>query len=298
MPRLFSAPTLLLLVTAAASTATAGDQVLQDEVSRADLAIFAMTEFDGDRAFPLAFQFPAHVRDESLFGVDVSHHQGEVDWSKLPPAKVRFAYVKATQGERFYDDQFDRNWRALSEMSARGSVLRGAYHFFSATGNPDTQAANFSDAVGRLSEYDMPACLDMEWDFRRENGRVVTDAAGKPVDSWAALTPKEIVDRSLRWLQIVEQRTSRKPIIYTNAHWWSSRIGDEGRRLQGYKFWMADYSTASLNRESPKIPEGHTAVLWQLSDRGRVSGVRGGFDTNKILLTPDKFYAEIGVKPR
>jgi lysozyme len=43
-------------------------------------------------------------------GIDVSHHQGQIDWDALAAHHVAFAYIKATEGETFNDPRFSRNW--------------------------------------------------------------------------------------------------------------------------------------------------------------------------------------------
>lgn len=49
------------------------------------------------------------VKQYSIHGIDVSHHQGEIDWKKLKEEKVQFAYIKATEGSGHVDDQFEDN---------------------------------------------------------------------------------------------------------------------------------------------------------------------------------------------
>jgi lysozyme len=47
-----------------------------------------------------------------VWGVDVSHHQGVVDWKALASEpRIHFAYLKATEGSAFVDQEFERNWR-------------------------------------------------------------------------------------------------------------------------------------------------------------------------------------------
>src|SRR5215831_10697695 len=59
-------------------------------------------------------------------GIDVSHHQGHIAWTKLPRQGVDFAYIKATEGSDHVDKRFSINWRAAHAAGVR----RGAYHFF------------------------------------------------------------------------------------------------------------------------------------------------------------------------
>jgi len=45
-----------------------------------------------------------------LFGIDVSHHQGTVNWPDVAKGGISFAYTKATEGSSFVDPLFDTNW--------------------------------------------------------------------------------------------------------------------------------------------------------------------------------------------
>ena len=66
-----------------------------------------------------------------VHGFDISHHQGQIDWSELQklqdsPFPVRFVFMKASEGGDFSDTAFVRNFDA----ARRYGFLRGAYHFF------------------------------------------------------------------------------------------------------------------------------------------------------------------------
>ncbi len=76
-------------------------------------------------------------------GIDVSHHQGTIDWKAVPREKCQFVYIKATEGGDFRDRNFVENWRG----SADAGLRRGAYHFFSLKTPGARQAANFIETV-------------------------------------------------------------------------------------------------------------------------------------------------------
>src|SRR5690349_7236247 len=60
------------------------------------------------------------------YGVDVSAHQGTIDWPTVAADGVSAAYLKATEGATFRDPAFAHNWQ-----QARAAGLQvGAYHFF------------------------------------------------------------------------------------------------------------------------------------------------------------------------
>ena len=50
-------------------------------------------------------------------GIDVSHYQGDIRWSRLPNAGVDFAYIKATEGGDYVDPNFATNW-----AGAKGAI--------------------------------------------------------------------------------------------------------------------------------------------------------------------------------
>ena len=71
----------------------------------------------------------AAAADEDIVeGIDVSHHQGEIDWTKVKNDGIVFAFMKATQGLRFVDPRFKLNWAATE----KAGIIRGAYHFLEA----------------------------------------------------------------------------------------------------------------------------------------------------------------------
>ena len=63
------------------------------------------------------------LREGERYGIDVSAHQGTIDWVRAARDGITFAYVKTTEGRDFTDERFDENWR-------EAGLDRGAYHFF------------------------------------------------------------------------------------------------------------------------------------------------------------------------
>jgi hypothetical protein len=59
-------------------------------------------------------------------GIDVSHHQGQIDWQAVGDSGIQFAYIKATEAEDYRDPQFSTNWREAQNSG----IARDAYHYF------------------------------------------------------------------------------------------------------------------------------------------------------------------------
>lgn len=225
-------------------------------------------------ALPLPFSFPGGARADSLFGVDVSHHnfdscRCQVDWSRAAGQKVVFAYIKATQGDGFVDSGFRDNWLGLSGQA----VHRGAYHFLTADKDPTAQAAHFVGIVrkaGGLKPGDMPPSLDIEWDIRFSGGKIILDAKGKPADAWSSVPAETIVANMKTWLAYVEKELGRVPVIYTSRAWWDGRVGSRTliSQFSRHKMWIADYSTSGRGTEKPADFDTHPSALWQFTDSG------------------------------
>ena len=53
----------------------------------------------------------AHVNARTVTGIDVSHHQGHIDWKKVAAADIDFVYVKATEGATYTIWQYTESGR-------------------------------------------------------------------------------------------------------------------------------------------------------------------------------------------
>jgi lysozyme len=91
-------------------------------------------------------------------GIDISHHQGAIDWVQLPGQGVDFVYIKATEGGDHRDARFAANWAD----AGRVGITRGAYHFFTLCRPGDEQAANFIATVPRDPAMLSPV-IDLEF---------------------------------------------------------------------------------------------------------------------------------------
>jgi lysozyme len=185
-----------------------------------------------------------------VHGIDVSHDQSDVNWTAVRAAGITFAFAKATEGMHDIDPRFTTNWPAM-----RGAgLVRGAYHFFTAAEDGAAQAAHFLATVS-LQPGDLPPVLDVE------------QASG--------VTPVELIARVRAWLSVVEQRTGRVPIIYTNHSFWNAQMDASFAR---YPLWVAEYGVTA-----PRLPEGWpTWTFWQHSEGGAVSGVTGPVDLSQF----------------
>lgn len=189
-----------------------------------------------------------------VHGVDVSHHQGRINWAEVDTMNVNgitidFAFLKATEGITRQDREFARNWKKTKDAG----ILRGAYHFFHPTRDAAEQAKNFINQV-KLEPGDLPPVLDIEVSNRRSK--------------------KVIVDGALKWCELIEEHYGIKPIIYTSPGFYNKYLADD---FEDYPLWIAHYY-----KEKPSISH-RKWQFWQHTDKAKINGITGGVDLNVFV---------------
>ena len=206
-------------------------------------------------------------------GVDVSHHNGEIDWAKLAGTGISFAFIKATDGSHGRDSMFKVNW---PKAKATG-LLIAAYHFLRPTSSPEAQGANFLDTlIDQPGAGQLRPVIDVEW----------STLPGKPHDQWLDISLSQRIDWISRYVRHIEQAIGKKPIFYTNISWWdpmthSASSGTGGVAFGDCPLWLADYKHPA----SPPLPAawvGAPKFIWQYSEKGQVAGVSGNCDLDRF----------------
>ncbi len=193
----------------------------------------------GYRYFDPGWRYDVH-------GVDVSHHQGSVDWSQLA-ADIDFAFIKATEGGDWTDSRFAENWMRAEEAG----IIRGAYHFFTLCRDGAEQAAHLiatvPDTPGAL-----PPAIDLEFGGNC-SARPSPDAFRAELDTF---------------LEMVEAHYQATPIVYTTPRFFGHYLSDEPPDVI---WWM---------RSPIWQPWGSPEwSFWQYFP-GRLQGVEGRVDRN------------------
>lgn len=197
----------------------------------------------GDQKYPEGYE---------IQGIDVSHYQGEIDWSQLRTAiinkcPVRFVIIKSTEGASLMDECFYDNF----EQARENGFIRGAYHFWSLKSSARDQAYFFLKKV-KLEEGDLPPVLDVETKRKEQ--------------------PTEEFQRDiLTWLHIVEDQYHVKPILYTNYKFKMQYLND--KRFDDYPYWISHYYVEEMAYKGEW-------KFWQHTDAGQLPGIDGYVDLN------------------
>lgn len=188
----------------------------------------------------------------NAYGIDVSKHQGEIDWTKVRTwndKKLQFVYVKATEGSTLRDKKYVYN---LLKAKQNGFKV-GSYHYFIPWADPDAQFEHF---LNRIEPYhqDLLPMIDLE------DRRYVSKT--------------EYLKRVRRFLQLCEDKFKRKPVLYSLQSFYNQNFSGE---FSDYKWVMARYS----NRP-PNLSDDHPWFLWQFTHQGVVDGIDNYVDVNVL----------------
>ena len=194
-------------------------------------------------------------------GIDISHYQGTVTWSKVKAAGKTFAFMKATEGSSYFDPTYTRNAAGAQSVG----IYHGAYHFARpSVGSAAAQASYYVAKAGGRTAFQTSGMLPPVLDLEATGGLSVSQ-----LRTWTA-----------NWLSSVENLTGRTPIVYCSPSFWESNLGNS-QAFHHYPLWIAHYTTGS-----PRVPGGWpTWTFWQNTSSGTVSGIAGRVDLNKFSGT-------------
>lgn len=189
----------------------------------------------------------------TVHGIDVSHHQGSINWELLRNSAtisnfpVAFVFIKATEGSDIVDSQFRKNFAEARKFG----IMRGAYHFYRTTTTAKQQAEHFIRNV-ELLPGDLPPVLDVEIHPQ-------------------GISTEDFRQGILEWMARVEQHYGVRPILYTYHSFRQQYMNDPVFDL--YPYWIAHYHVDSVRYKG-------SWAFWQHSDRGILPGIKEKVDLN------------------
>jgi GH25 family lysozyme M1 (1,4-beta-N-acetylmuramidase) len=209
-----------------------------------------------------------YVQDEfvtSYTGIDISRHNGEIDWEAVAADGIDFAMIRCgyrgySEGEIKDDDRFEENIKGATAAGIEVGVF-----FFS-------QAVSVSEAVEeadyvleKIAPYEItyPVVIDIE----------ITEADGdgdEPRQN--AVSGKVLTDAAAAFGETVSA-AGYTPMIYTNLRMAYLKL--DLRRLTGYDLWISEW------RDEEHDPSFYYDYqIWQYASDGEVDGIDGDVDLN------------------
>lgn len=200
-------------------------------------------------------------RDFPVKGIDISHHNGHIDFRRVAADSVDFVIIKATEGVTWRDSCLRRNYEGATAAGLRV----GFYHFFKFERGGVRQGRNFLSAV-----EDMPAQLPLVIDFESQGN--------PPTDYY-------LVVGRLRDMAAYLRRHGRRIMIYCN-------------HTEYEKYIRGNFDDVDLWLASGRIPnDNDRRHLWQHSHNGHVDGISRPVDINTFNGSRDEFEAWINQQP-
>lgn len=199
----------------------------------------------------------------SIPGIDVSSHQGTIDWKKVKEAGVQFAYIRC--GYRGYetglinkDETFDYN---ISQAKANG-IQVGVYFFSQAVSQKEAEEeAEFTLSCMKKYDIDLPVV----YDFEKPGGifaRTYTQS-------------KDVTTENAVLFCHIMQRKGYDAMIYNSTNLFEKLFNLE--YIQEFGTWVAHYNTPY-----PTYP--YTYQIWQYSDSGKIDGIDQAVDLDLMFI--------------
>jgi GH25 family lysozyme M1 (1,4-beta-N-acetylmuramidase) len=191
--------------------------------------------------------------DKTYFGVDISEHNGTVDWTELAKhidfAVLRIGWVG--NGKYKMDTEFAKNY----EAAKKAGVKLGAYvYMYSKTAENAEVGADWILSQIKGKYFEMPIYCDME-------DESIAGLGKKTLSAIATAFCDEI------------KKGGYAVGIYANKYWFTEKLN---KNLQTkYHTWIAHYTSGTEKYKGE-------FEMWQNSSTGHVDGVKGNVDTNYL----------------
>lgn len=202
----------------------------------------------------------------SKFGIDVSQHQGTINWDKVKN-NISFAILRlgwiGNKNNHTLDTQFERNY---SECKRLGIPV-GVY-VYNYCNSEDTAKSGAEWTIKNLNgkTLELPVYIDMEDSSIK--------SLGKDKLTNIVIAFNTVIENAGLWAG-----------VYANLDWYNNYLNKDTIKLK-YTTWVAHY-TSGTNKYEGKYD------VWQNSSSGNVSGISGNVDTNYMYRD---LISEIGNK--
>jgi GH25 family lysozyme M1 (1,4-beta-N-acetylmuramidase) len=185
--------------------------------------------------------------------MDISEHNGSVDFEKIAKAGVQFIMIRAGYGKNNIDEQFERNIKMCNQLNIPCGVYWFSYAFNEEMAK---QEALYCLAAIKKYRVEYPIVYDLEYDtirYAKDNKIAITrDLASKMVTAFCST---------------IEQNKYYS-MYYSNLDYLNTMFNNT---LSKYDLWYARW-----NIDKPD----HDCGLWQYTDKGQIDGVSGSCDLN------------------
>ena len=189
-------------------------------------------------------------------GIDVSHHQGEIDWKLVAEDGVEFAFIRVGlrgygTGKVVVDEQFENNIKG-----ALSNGIKVGVYFYSQSINEAEVLEEAQLVLEQIAPY-------------KVTGPVVYDAEKVEDSRTSSLSMEERTAMAVTFCEKVKEAGYR-PMVYLNLDTAFSML--DLTKLEDYDKWLAHYGTDMY------YPYAYN--IWQYTEKGTVNGISTAVDLN------------------
>lgn len=212
-------------------------------------------------------------------GIDVSHHQGLIDWRQVADVGIRWVAIKATEGRDFTDPRWVQNATRALEVGCKVHP----YHFATpstAPRDPELEAEHLFATV-----FDLHDRLEFAPDGAAK-ARLAEQAIRNAVldiePARSSMSPWQLVDWCQRFGREYQRLSGSLPLLYTYSSFLLTKLGGAAALSDaGWQLWISRVGGPS------KVHPGLLGVwdwdVWQWTWNGQVPGIWRAVDLNWVL---------------
>ncbi len=194
----------------------------------------------------------------SIAGIDVSEHQGDIDWNAVKEAGIEFAIIRV--GYRTYgggditlDTTFEQNL-----INADAAGIKTGVYFFSQAVNTEEAIEEADAVIDAIRPYNITYPVIFDWEL------ISGDSARTDT-----MKVDDLADACISFCERVKS-AGYTPMIYQNKNTTMFKL--DLPKLKDYDFWLAEYG------DEPTYYYDYQ--MWQYSSTGKVPGINGDVDMN------------------
>lgn len=195
-------------------------------------------------------------------GIDVSYHQGDIDWEAVKADGVDFAMLRL--GYRGYESgqiNVDERFHEYAD-GALGAGLDIGVYFYSQAVTPEEAVEEAEAVLNEIGDYEIMYPVVFDWEIVGDESARTNVVSADVLNECAAAFCNRIA------------RGGHIPMVYSVKKMALTKF--DMSRLAGFDFWLAEY------RDIPEYPYYFT--MWQYASDGRVNGIEGEVDLNMSLV--------------
>ena len=196
-------------------------------------------------------------------GIDVSSHQGEIDWEQVK-GQIDYAIIRCGYGAD-RESQDDIYFKRNADECTRLGIPFGVY-LYSYADNIEWSSSEVEHVLRLVQEYQLeyPIYYDIEDKVQ------------------ANLSNEALTDIVVNFCDQLEKKGYYVG-VYANLNWWNTKLNSE--KLNQYAKWVARYNTVL----------GYDAGMWQYSSTGSIAGIQGNVDLDYCYVNYPKAIIKAGL---